>query len=50
MTTPTTAALGHGSKEPAVVEIDGFRGRLITADHADYDSVNRTGIVGGPIR
>ncbi len=38
MTTPTTAEFGHGSKEPTVVEIDGFRGRLISADHADYDS------------
>jgi len=28
MTTPTTAEVGHGSKEPTVVEIDGFRGRL----------------------
>ena len=37
MTTPTTAEVGHGSKEPTVVEIDGFRGRLISADHADYD-------------
>src|SRR5262249_61579049 len=36
MTTPTTAEVGHGSK-PTVVEIDGFRGRLISADHADYD-------------
>jgi len=32
MTTPTTAEVGHGSKEPTVVEIDGFRGRLISAD------------------
>ena len=38
MTTPTLAEVGHGSKEPTVVEIDGFRGRLISADHADYDS------------
>ena len=37
MTTPTTAEVRHGSKEPTVVEIDGFRGRLISADHADYD-------------
>ena len=37
MTTPTPAEVGHGSKEPTVVEIDGFRGRLISADHADYD-------------
>jgi hypothetical protein len=37
MTTPTIAEVGHGSKEPTVVEIAGFRGRLISADHADYD-------------
>src|SRR6266511_4314008 len=37
MTIPTPAEVGHGSKEPTVVEIDGFRGRLISADHADYD-------------
>ena len=37
MTTSTTAEVGHGSQEPTVVEIDGFRGRLISADHADYD-------------
>jgi hypothetical protein len=28
MTTPTTADVGHGSMEPTVVQIDGFRGRL----------------------
>jgi len=37
MTTPTTAEVHHWGKKPAVVEIDGFRGRLISADHADYD-------------
>jgi hypothetical protein len=37
MTIATTAEVGRGSKEPTVVEIDGFRGRLISADHADYD-------------
>ena len=37
MTTTTTAQVGHASKEPTVVEIDGFRGRLISPDHADYD-------------
>jgi len=37
MTIPTTAEVGRGSKPPALVEIDGFRGRLISADHADYD-------------
>src|SRR3546814_16501923 len=38
MTTPTPAETGRRSKEPAVAEIDGFRGRLITADHGDYDT------------
>jgi FAD/FMN-containing dehydrogenase len=37
MTTPTPAEFGRGSKEPPVVEIDGFRGRLISNHHADYD-------------
>lgn len=37
MTTQTTAEVRRGSKKPTVAEIDGFRGRLITADHADYD-------------
>ena len=37
MTTLTTAQVDHASKEPTVVEIDGFRGQLIRADHADYD-------------
>src|SRR5512134_1159107 len=37
MTTSTTTRLGHGRKEPIVVGIDGFRGRLVTADHAGYD-------------
>src|SRR5262245_4789396 len=37
MTIPTIAELDNGSKEPIVVDIDGFRGRLISADHADYD-------------
>ena len=32
MTTPTTAEVSHRSKAPTVVEIDGFRGRLISAD------------------
>src|SRR5688500_12230598 len=36
-TTSTSAEVGHGSKDPTAVEIDGFRGRLINADHADYD-------------
>src|SRR5262245_35730154 len=38
MATPTTADLIHGSMEPTVAAIDGFRGRLISPDHADYDS------------
>ena len=37
MTTPTTAQVLHGNRRPFVVEIDGFRGRLIRADDADYD-------------
>jgi FAD/FMN-containing dehydrogenase len=37
MTTLTPAGVRHGSKRPTVFEIDGFRGRLISADHADYD-------------
>jgi FAD/FMN-containing dehydrogenase len=36
MTTPTAEA-GRGSSDPTVVEIGGFRGRLISANHADYD-------------
>ncbi|HEX6016979.1 MAG TPA: FAD-binding oxidoreductase [Burkholderiaceae bacterium] len=35
MSTPTTAQVGRANQ--AVVEIGGFRGRLIDADHADYD-------------
>jgi FAD/FMN-containing dehydrogenase len=38
MTTPMTAEVRHRSKEPAVAQIDGFRGRLIGADDVDYDS------------
>src|SRR5262245_2840844 len=37
MTTPRTVEVRHESKKPTVVEIDGFRGRLISAGHADYD-------------
>jgi hypothetical protein len=33
----TTAADSPGSKQPPAVGIDGFRGLLIRADHADYD-------------
>jgi len=38
MTTPTTAEFDRERKEPPWVEIEGFRGRLIPAGHADYDS------------
>jgi len=38
MTIPTTAEVGHGGKPPTVAEIEEFRGRLIGAGHADYDS------------
>ena len=31
MTTPTIADVGHRTKEPSLMEIDGFRGRLISA-------------------
>ena len=37
MTTPTTTAGDRRSKHATVMEIDGFRGRLITAGHSDYD-------------
>jgi hypothetical protein len=36
MTAPTTERVGNLSEEVTVMEIDGFRGQLITADHADY--------------
>ena len=38
MTTSTTAEVAHGSNQPTVMVIDGFRGRLISTDHADYDA------------
>src|SRR5262245_50905096 len=38
MTTSTSAEVGHGSRQPAVVEIGGFRGRLISAYDTDYDT------------
>jgi hypothetical protein len=50
MTTPTTAEVGHESKEPPVVEIDAFRGRLISADHADYGSIEDGERVLRPLR
>src|SRR4030095_16225928 len=37
MTVPTTAEVRNVSNEPTVVEIDGFRGRLLSAGQADYD-------------
>ena len=36
--TTTIAPVSHQSKQPAVAEIDAFRGRLISAGHADYDA------------
>lgn len=36
--TPTTAEVRQGSKASTVVPLDGFRGQLIAAGHADYDS------------
>ena len=37
-TTTTTAEVGHGGKEPQPSwRSDGFRGRLISPDYADYD-------------
>jgi FAD/FMN-containing dehydrogenase len=38
MTTARTAEIARGSKKSIVAEIGGFRGRLINAGHADYDS------------
>src|SRR5688572_5164987 len=38
MTIPTTAEVGHGGKPPTVAEIEEFRGGLISAGHADYDT------------
>jgi FAD/FMN-containing dehydrogenase len=37
MTTLSTAKVGHRRNLPTVLTIDGFRGRLISSDHADYD-------------
>jgi FAD/FMN-containing dehydrogenase len=37
--TTSIAEVGQGSNESAPLAINGFRGRLLTADHADYDSV-----------
>jgi FAD/FMN-containing dehydrogenase len=49
MTTTTTAEVGRGSKEPAVVQIDGFRGRLISANDADYDIWVQGGALWGDV-
>jgi FAD/FMN-containing dehydrogenase len=38
MKTPSTAEIDRASKGSTVAQIDGFRGRLIRAGHADYDS------------
>jgi FAD/FMN-containing dehydrogenase len=37
MTTPTSAEVRQGSRQPAEAQIGGFRGRLIGAGDADYD-------------
>ena len=37
-TAPTTEPAGHPGEEVIAMQIDGFRGQLITADHADYDT------------
>jgi FAD/FMN-containing dehydrogenase len=37
MTTATLAEVRHGGKKPIVLQIDGFRGRLIGAGDVDYD-------------
>ena len=36
MTTSTNVEISQGNKDSAVMEIHGFRGRLIGADHAEY--------------
>lgn len=38
MTTLNATEVDFGSKKPAFVQIDGFRGRLVSAEHADYDT------------
>jgi FAD/FMN-containing dehydrogenase len=37
MTTPATVEIGRRISQPSVGAIDGFRGRVITADDPDYD-------------
>ena len=38
MTTSTSGQVGSLRKKATVMEIDGFRGQLITEEHADYDT------------
>ncbi|MGH7725695.1 MAG: FAD-binding oxidoreductase [Candidatus Eiseniibacteriota bacterium] len=38
MSVPTAVGIAQGSKQSVVATIDGFRGRLISADDADYDT------------
>jgi FAD/FMN-containing dehydrogenase len=38
MATPTAEPVGHRGDEATAIPIDGFRGQLIGADHADYDA------------
>jgi hypothetical protein len=37
MTAPTSERIGQSSDTVTGMEIPGFRGELIAADHADYD-------------
>src|SRR5687768_5134191 len=38
MTIATITEVRHGSRNSTVVKLDGFRGRLISTDQADYDT------------
>jgi FAD/FMN-containing dehydrogenase len=38
MTTSTTTQVGYPSEEVTAMEIDGFRGQLITTDHTEYET------------
>jgi hypothetical protein len=38
MATPRTAKVGHTTREQTVVRIDGFRGKLISADDTGVDA------------
>ena len=42
---PMPAEVGRGPRNRPVVEIDGFRGRLISANDADYDIARASGTV-----